>query len=90
MVVCTGTKNVLSMTGNSDIQYNLMKDMYTGCEIVMGNLEITMMEHTKDFSFLKVRFCITGQWGKNCMGLNPDEGMNQPDVWSKKVVYLCL
>lgn len=61
MVVCTGTQNVLSMTGNSDIQYNLMKDMYTGCEIVMGNLEITMMEHTKDFSFLKVRFCISGQ-----------------------------
>lgn len=80
MVVCTGTQNVLSMTGNSDIQYNLMKDMYTGCEIVMGNLEITMMEHTKDFSFLKVRFCISGQRGKNCTGLTPDEGMNQPDV----------
>lgn len=29
--------------------------MYTGCEIVMGNLEITMMEHTRDFSFLQVR-----------------------------------
>lgn len=56
MAVCAGTQNVLSTTGNSDIQYNLMREMYTGCEIVMGNLEITMMEHTRDFSFLKVRF----------------------------------
>lgn len=29
--------------------------MYTGCEIVMGNLEISMMEHNRDFSFLQVR-----------------------------------
>lgn len=55
VVVCSGTQNVLSTTGNSEIQYNLMKEMYTGCEIVMGNLEITMMEHTRDFSFLQVR-----------------------------------
>lgn len=61
MVVCAGTQNALSVTGNSDTQYNLMKDKYTGCEIVMGNIEITMMEHTKDFSFLKVRFCVTSQ-----------------------------
>ncbi|XP_070693587.1 receptor tyrosine-protein kinase erbB-3a [Pempheris klunzingeri] len=53
VIVCSGTQNVLSTTGNSEIQYNLMKDMYTGCEIVMGNLEITMMEHTRDFSFLQ-------------------------------------
>lgn len=54
--VCIGTQNVLSTTGNSELQYNKMKKMYTGCEIVMGNLEITMMEHTRDFSFLQVRF----------------------------------
>uniref|UniRef100_A0A3Q1F4S8 Receptor L-domain domain-containing protein n=1 Tax=Acanthochromis polyacanthus TaxID=80966 RepID=A0A3Q1F4S8_9TELE len=52
-VVCSGTQNVLSTTGNSEIQYNLMKKMYTGCNIVMGNLEISMMEHTRDFSFLQ-------------------------------------
>lgn len=56
VVVCTGTQNVLSTTGNSEIQYNLMREMYTGCDIVMGNLEITMMEHTRDFSFLQVSF----------------------------------
>nr|XP_040060574.1 receptor tyrosine-protein kinase erbB-3a isoform X1 [Gasterosteus aculeatus aculeatus] len=52
VVVCYGTKNGLSTTGDSELQYTLMKDMYTGCEIVMGNLEITMMDHTRDFSFL--------------------------------------
>ncbi|XP_033482825.2 receptor tyrosine-protein kinase erbB-3a isoform X1 [Epinephelus lanceolatus] len=58
--VCSGTQNVLSTTGNADIQYNLMKDMYTGCEIVMGNLEITMMDHTRDFSFLRSIREVTG------------------------------
>ncbi|XP_054639834.1 receptor tyrosine-protein kinase erbB-3-like [Dunckerocampus dactyliophorus] len=60
VVVCTGTLNDLSMTGNSDIQYNLMRERYAGCEIVMGNLEITMMEHTRDFSFLQSIREVTG------------------------------
>uniref|UniRef100_H3DAT2 Receptor protein-tyrosine kinase n=1 Tax=Tetraodon nigroviridis TaxID=99883 RepID=H3DAT2_TETNG len=58
--VCTGTQNFLSMTGNSEIHYNLTKTLYTGCEIVMGNLEITMMEHGMDFSFLKSIREVTG------------------------------
>ncbi|XP_074523060.1 receptor tyrosine-protein kinase erbB-3a [Halichoeres trimaculatus] len=60
VVVCSGTQNFLSTTGNSDIQYNLMKDRYTGCDIVMGNLEITMMAHTRDFSFLQSIREVTG------------------------------
>ncbi|KAK1900782.1 Receptor tyrosine-protein kinase erbB-3 [Dissostichus eleginoides] len=60
VIVCSGTQNALSTTGNSEIQYNLMKDIYTGCEIVMGNLEITMMEHTRDFSFLQSIREVTG------------------------------
>ncbi|XP_076613307.1 receptor tyrosine-protein kinase erbB-3a isoform X1 [Chaetodon auriga] len=60
VVVCSGTQNVLSMTGNSGNQYNRMKELYTGCEIVMGNLEITMMEHTRDFSFLQSIREVTG------------------------------
>uniref|UniRef100_A0A8C5EMT5 Receptor protein-tyrosine kinase n=1 Tax=Gouania willdenowi TaxID=441366 RepID=A0A8C5EMT5_GOUWI len=60
VVVCTGTQNDLSMTGNPEIQYNLMKKMYTGCDIVMGNLEITMMEHSRDFSFLQSIKEVTG------------------------------
>ncbi|KAK5872340.1 hypothetical protein PBY51_013053 [Eleginops maclovinus] len=58
--VCFGTQNDLSTTGNSEIQYNLMKTMYNSCDIVMGNLEITMMEHTRDFSFLQSIREVTG------------------------------
>ncbi|XP_010764813.1 receptor tyrosine-protein kinase erbB-3a [Notothenia coriiceps] len=58
--VCSGTQNGLSTTGNSEIQYNLTKAIYDGCEIVMGNLEITMMEHTRDFSFLQSIREVTG------------------------------
>ncbi|CAL8335619.1 unnamed protein product [Lota lota] len=58
--VCLGTKNALSMTGSSDMQYKLIKEMYTGCEIVMGNLEITMMEPFRDFSFLQSIREVTG------------------------------
>uniref|UniRef100_A0A3Q1ASB0 Receptor protein-tyrosine kinase n=1 Tax=Amphiprion ocellaris TaxID=80972 RepID=A0A3Q1ASB0_AMPOC len=60
VVVCSGTKNALSTTGNSELQYNLMKKMYTGCDIVIGNLEITMMDHTRDFSFLQSIKEVTG------------------------------
>uniref|UniRef100_A0A8C1SYX9 Receptor protein-tyrosine kinase n=1 Tax=Cyprinus carpio TaxID=7962 RepID=A0A8C1SYX9_CYPCA len=50
--VCTGTKNALSSTGSPAQHYNNLKERYTGCEIVMGNLEITQMESDLDFSFL--------------------------------------
>lgn len=60
MAVCTGTQNFLSTTGDSEIQYNLTKKIYTGCEIVMGNLEIAMMEQGWDFSFLRVSLCPSG------------------------------
>uniref|UniRef100_A0A3Q1H793 Receptor protein-tyrosine kinase n=1 Tax=Anabas testudineus TaxID=64144 RepID=A0A3Q1H793_ANATE len=60
VVVCYGTQNILSVTGNSENQYNLMKQRYSGCEIVMGNLEITMMEYNRDFSFLQSIREVTG------------------------------
>ncbi|XP_051947323.1 receptor tyrosine-protein kinase erbB-3-like [Xyrauchen texanus] len=50
--VCTGTKNALSSTGTPAQHYNNLKERYAGCEIVMGNLEITQMENNLDFSFL--------------------------------------
>lgn len=53
-VVCPGTQNGLSSTGSQENQYNLIKDRYDGCEIIMGNLEITQIESNWDFSFLKV------------------------------------
>lgn len=52
--VCPGTQNGLSSTGSQENQYNLIKDRYDGCEIVLGNLEITQIESNWDFSFLKV------------------------------------
>uniref|UniRef100_A0A8C8HIL9 Receptor protein-tyrosine kinase n=1 Tax=Oncorhynchus tshawytscha TaxID=74940 RepID=A0A8C8HIL9_ONCTS len=59
-LICSGTQNALSVTGSSQTQYTLMKDMYSGCEIVMGNLEITMMEHWRDFTFLQSIREVTG------------------------------
>lgn len=52
--MCPGTQNGLSSTGSQENQYNLTKNRYNGCEIVMGNLEITQIESNWDFSFLKV------------------------------------
>uniref|UniRef100_A0A3Q2QGS3 Receptor L-domain domain-containing protein n=1 Tax=Fundulus heteroclitus TaxID=8078 RepID=A0A3Q2QGS3_FUNHE len=60
VVVCTGTHNGLSMSGNSEIQYNLMKERYNNCNIVMGNIEVNMMEHTRDLSFLQSIKEVTG------------------------------
>ncbi|KAL3978166.1 FERM domain-containing protein 1 [Sarotherodon galilaeus] len=37
-----------------------MKTRYNNCDIVMGNLEITMMDHTRDFSFLESIKEVTG------------------------------
>lgn len=54
-VVCHGTQNGLSSTGSQENQYNLIKERYDGCEIIMGNLEITQIESDWDFSFLKVK-----------------------------------
>ncbi|XP_066520621.1 receptor tyrosine-protein kinase erbB-3a [Hoplias malabaricus] len=58
--MCLGTHNMLSVTGSSDVQYQRMKEMYTNCQIVMGNLEITHMEPHRDFSFLKSIREVTG------------------------------
>ncbi|KPP72367.1 receptor tyrosine-protein kinase erbB-3-like [Scleropages formosus] len=60
VAVCFGTQNSLSMTGTSEVQYNIMKEMYSGCEIVMGNLEITHMDHSRNFSFLRSIREVTG------------------------------
>ncbi|KAL7891576.1 hypothetical protein AOLI_G00010520 [Acnodon oligacanthus] len=58
--MCLGTQNMLSVTGSSEVQYQRMKEMYTDCQIVMGNLEITHMEHYRDFSFLQSIREVTG------------------------------
>ncbi|KAM6112290.1 LOW QUALITY PROTEIN: receptor tyrosine-protein kinase erbB-3 [Phoenicopterus ruber ruber] len=52
--VCAGTLNGLSVTG-SQHHYPTLHKMYNNCEIVMGNLEIVLIDHTQDLSFLQNR-----------------------------------
>ncbi|XP_030207749.1 receptor tyrosine-protein kinase erbB-3 isoform X3 [Gadus morhua] len=59
-VVCTGTQNSLSSTGSQEKQYNMFKDRYEGCRIIMGNLEIIQMDTNRNFSFLKTIREVTG------------------------------
>ncbi|XP_075128028.1 epidermal growth factor receptor-like [Leptodactylus fuscus] len=51
--VCLGTNNKLTKLGTTEEHYKLLKEMYSGCEIVLGNLEITYLESYHDASFLK-------------------------------------
>uniref|UniRef100_A0A6Q2Z5D8 Receptor protein-tyrosine kinase n=1 Tax=Esox lucius TaxID=8010 RepID=A0A6Q2Z5D8_ESOLU len=53
-------KNCHFWTGNPETQYELMREKYTGCEIVMGNLEIIMMKHSINFTFLQSIREVTG------------------------------
>lgn len=65
--VCAGTKNGLSFTESSVQHYNGMKARYEGCEIITGNLEITLMVQDFDFSFLGVStLFITGCNALHC------------------------
>ncbi len=66
-VVCPGTQNGLSSTGSQENQYNLTKDRYEGCEIIMGNLEITQIESNWDFSFLKVKIILLNPSSPSCL-----------------------
>ncbi|KAM3872341.1 receptor tyrosine-protein kinase erbB-3b [Diretmus argenteus] len=59
-VVCPGTQNGLSSTGSQETQYNMIKDRYDGCQIIMGNLEITQIDRNWDFSFLGTIREVTG------------------------------
>ncbi|KAM9319970.1 receptor tyrosine-protein kinase erbB-3 [Gastrophryne carolinensis] len=58
--VCTGTVNGLSVPGDAEYQHQTLKNMYSDCHIVMGNLEIVLVEDTKDLSFLKSIREVTG------------------------------
>ncbi|KAL8183834.1 UNVERIFIED_CONTAM: Receptor tyrosine-protein kinase erbB-4 [Gekko kuhli] len=51
--VCAGTENKLSSLSDLDQQYRALRKYYENCEVVMGNLEITSIEHNKDLSFLR-------------------------------------
>ncbi|XP_075683181.1 epidermal growth factor receptor-like isoform X2 [Rhinoderma darwinii] len=60
--VCTGTANYLSQMSTPECHYNMIKRIYQGCEIVLGNLEITYLQPNFDVSIFKdiqeVRGCV--------------------------------
>ncbi|XP_041422025.1 epidermal growth factor receptor isoform X2 [Xenopus laevis] len=51
--VCLGNTNRLNQLGNTEEHYVSLKKMYDGCEIVLGNLEITYLDLLNDTSFLR-------------------------------------
>lgn len=52
--MCPGTENKLSSPSDLDQQYRSLKKRYENCEVVMGNLEITSIDRSRNLSFLKV------------------------------------
>lgn len=54
VAVCAGTENKLSSLSDLEQQYRALRKYYENCEVVMGNLEITSIEHNRDLSFLRV------------------------------------
>ncbi|CAM4602401.1 receptor tyrosine-protein kinase erbB-3 isoform X1 [Lepidochelys kempii] len=58
--VCAGTLNGLSVTGDAQHQYQTLHKMYNNCEIVMGNLEIVLIDHSQNLSFLQTIREVTG------------------------------
>ncbi|CAH1249286.1 ERBB4 [Branchiostoma lanceolatum] len=59
--VCLGTDNKLTSIGDPNHHYNLLKNLYTNCTYVDGNLELVAIEGTgRDLSFLKSITEVTG------------------------------
>ncbi|ELW72712.1 Receptor tyrosine-protein kinase erbB-4 [Tupaia chinensis] len=61
--VCAGTENKLSSLSDLEQQYRALRKYYENCEVVMGNLEITSIEHNRDLSFLRgMKFALLFQY----------------------------
>nr|XP_019945291.1 PREDICTED: receptor tyrosine-protein kinase erbB-4-like [Paralichthys olivaceus] len=58
--LCTGTANKLSTLSNLEQQYRTLRKYYENCEVVMGNLEITSIDHGRDLTFLRSIREVTG------------------------------
>ncbi|XP_075463320.1 receptor tyrosine-protein kinase erbB-4 isoform X3 [Ascaphus truei] len=58
--VCAGTENKLSSLSDLDQQFRALRKYYENCEVVMGNLEITSIEHGRNLSFLRSIREVTG------------------------------
>uniref|UniRef100_A0A8C7VTQ2 Receptor protein-tyrosine kinase n=1 Tax=Oncorhynchus mykiss TaxID=8022 RepID=A0A8C7VTQ2_ONCMY len=59
-MVCAGTENKLSTLSDLEQQYRTLRKYYENCEVVMGNLEITSIDRSRDLSFLRSIREVTG------------------------------
>lgn len=53
--VCLGTDMKLALPSSLENHYEMLRLLYTGCQVVHGNLEITHLQGNPDLSFLQVR-----------------------------------
>eukprot|EP00064_Thunnus_orientalis_P001995 superscaffoldBa00000138_g2000 len=53
VTVCAGTENKLSTLSDLEQQYRTLRKYYENCEVVMGNLEITSIDGSRDLTFLR-------------------------------------
>ncbi|KAG2460636.1 ERBB2 kinase, partial [Polypterus senegalus] len=51
--ICTGSDMKLTMPSSQQTHYEILKMLYTGCEVVQGNLEITYLHGNWNLSFLQ-------------------------------------
>ncbi|KAF4086597.1 hypothetical protein AMELA_G00085330 [Ameiurus melas] len=58
--MCTGTENKLSTLSDLEQKFRILRNYYENCEVVMGNLEITNIDHNRDLSFLRSIREVTG------------------------------
>lgn len=54
VAVCLGTDMKLALPSSLENHYETLKLLYTGCQVVHGNLEITHLHGDPDLSFLQV------------------------------------
>uniref|UniRef100_A0A7N6BCT8 Receptor protein-tyrosine kinase n=1 Tax=Anabas testudineus TaxID=64144 RepID=A0A7N6BCT8_ANATE len=59
-LVCAGTENKLSTLSDLEQQYRTLRKYYENCEVVMGNLEITSIDRSRDLTFLRSVREVTG------------------------------
>lgn len=59
--VCLGTDMKLALPSSLENHYEILRLLYTGCQVVHGNLEITHLHGNLDLSFLQVDCCYSGR-----------------------------
>ncbi|XP_042075085.1 receptor tyrosine-protein kinase erbB-4 isoform X1 [Haplochromis burtoni] len=60
VMICAGTENKLSTLSDLEQQYRTLRKYYESCEVVMGNLEITSIDRSRDLTFLRSIREVTG------------------------------